>query len=83
MGVTLRSYVCPRQPRHEHLPKPPPVQRPPPEAVHVAVMIAMPSRLSSLNTGPATDKQNYVGQSGVGEYQIGIVRIPWPSGEGP
>ena len=77
---TWRSYLPPRRTRGE-APKPPAVPRPSPEAIQVAVMIAMPSPLppkpGSVN-GP-----RYVGHSGVGEYQIGVMRMPWPSGEGP
>ncbi|KAN0084268.1 hypothetical protein V8E55_007772 [Tylopilus felleus] len=80
--ATLRSYVIPRRPRCDHPPRPPPVTRPPPEAIQVAVMIAMPSP-SSLSSRQAPDRPQYVGQPGVREYEIGVVRIPWPSGEGP
>ncbi|KAF8547032.1 hypothetical protein OG21DRAFT_1517682 [Imleria badia] len=81
--ATLRSYVFPRRPRCDQRPNPPPVTRPPPEAIQVVVMIAMPSPPSLTSRRP-TDKPRCVGQSGVGEYQIGVVRIPWPpSGEGP
>ncbi|KAF8137437.1 hypothetical protein EV363DRAFT_663608 [Boletus edulis] len=78
--ATLRSYMLFRRPRCDHPPKPPPIVRPPPEAIQVAVMIAMPSPASSrsLAHGP-----RWVGHPSVEEYQIGVVRMPWPSGDGP
>jgi len=81
VGATLRAHVCPRH-RSEGSSRPPPIQRPPPEAIQVAVMIAMPSQLSGAS-GQKTHERCYVGRSGVGEYEIGVVRMPWPSGEGP
>ncbi|KAH0826565.1 hypothetical protein J3R83DRAFT_4921 [Lanmaoa asiatica] len=76
VGATLLSFVLPRPPRYDHPPRPPPPERRPPEAVQVAVMIAMP--FPSSMASPVTDEPNYVGHSGVGEYEIGVVRIPWP-----
>ncbi|KAG9313474.1 hypothetical protein JVU11DRAFT_5799 [Chiua virens] len=51
LGATLRMYVFPRRPRCEHPARPPPtVERPPPDAIQVAVMIAMPSPPSASVT---------------------------------
>ena len=84
MDGTLWSRVFRRRPRPECPPRPPPVQRPPPEAIQVAVMIAMPSRPPQVVTSSrTTGGSSYVGHATVGEYQIGVVRIPWPSGDGP
>ncbi|KAG8216816.1 hypothetical protein J3R82DRAFT_7071, partial [Butyriboletus roseoflavus] len=76
VGVAWRSYFIPGRPRCDRPLRPPPVERPPPEAIQVAVMIAMPSP-PSLPSDPVADGQRCMGQSSVGEYQIGVVRIPW------
>jgi len=79
--ATLRSYVLLRRPRYDHPPKPPPIVRPPPEAIQVVVMISMPSP-PSLASRSLTHGPRWVGHPDVGEYQIGVVRMPWPSGGG-
>lgn len=79
MAATLVSFIFPQRLSCDHHSPRPPVERPPPpppEAIQVAVMIAMPSP-PSLTSRSATDGPDYVGQPSVGEYQIGVVRIPW------
>ncbi|KAH7913110.1 hypothetical protein BJ138DRAFT_1146838 [Hygrophoropsis aurantiaca] len=58
----------------------------PPEALQIAVMLAMPSPSRSLyhaaNEGPSRRPDPRISTGGApGEYQIGITSIPWAHGE--
>ncbi|KAH7886890.1 hypothetical protein F5I97DRAFT_1070936 [Phlebopus sp. FC_14] len=73
-----------RQPRNP--PRPPPIEWYPPKEIQVALMISMPSpsRPERKNTArPSTSSRPPPPNDAplLGDYQIGVARVPWSNGD--
>ncbi|KAH7928615.1 hypothetical protein BV22DRAFT_1126424 [Leucogyrophana mollusca] len=85
-GGLASGFVIPEGGRWRTKPKAPERSASPPEALQIAVMLAMPSPSRSFchppNEGPSHRAEELVHTGGAqGEYQIGITSVPWVHGE--
>lgn len=83
----VRSWIA-SEPSCPHPPEPPPLPvLPPPNAIKIAVMVSMPSPFTSRQCvqgkgeGPSSLIYPTLGDSISGGYEIGLIQLPWTSGE--
>ncbi|KAI6127573.1 hypothetical protein EDD17DRAFT_1869104 [Pisolithus thermaeus] len=83
----MRTWICSRHSRPHQPEPPPPPSLPTPNAITIAIMVSMPSPFTSKQyvqdkgEGSSTLIYPTLGESISGGCEIGLIQLPWASGE--